>query len=577
MYCKKCGKELEDGAAFCQYCGQKQDKENEKEKETGKKDSIKEKTTKETEEVSNKKLFLLGAVIAVVILAVIGVVKLAGKSREDVTVEQSMVKEDVEEKKEEDMTPENEPELKEEKDKAEAAEEGAIEETKNPKEESQIGGLPESESPLVKYMKVGDSECWFDEDGDLVKMTRMTDGGWSMEIQYVTDAAGNKVCGEQKYLSNSKTSIAALQPFYNDKNYLINSVYYKVDSEIESYEFSYDENNRLIMEERVWEIAEGSENWQYHGEYLADKILLEYLENGNKVMISEQQTSANGSDDYTSKEEISLDNGNIVSLYWEMHDDWGYNSEQSEEWEYDTNGNIIRKSQNYNSFLNGSKDSTSYEEYKYDYDENKNVIREENNINGEISITVYQYDENGNLLRREIDDEITDTTVYQYDENGNLLKREIDVEKRKWIFAYQYDEAGRQTKYERKIERWNYDEEGNMTQQTTSDYNNIYEYDEEGKLISYAYLYSSTEGDVVSFDSWYLYDEQGRLSEIKVDEETAVTISYNEAGLPEKIDSVIEVDNNAIYWQIIYDLLPQDEMVQSYADYKNQDIMIEYR
>ncbi len=548
MYCKKCGKELEDNAVFCQYCGQKQDKENEKEKETGKK-----KTTKETGEVSNKKLFLLGTVIAVVILAVIGVVKLAGKSKEDAPVGQLAIKEDVEEKKEEDMTPENEPELKEEKDKAETAEDGTTEEeTKNPAEESQVGDLPESENPLVKYMKVGDSECWFDEDGDLVKMTN-GDSFLSMEIQYVTDAEGNKVCGEQNYLSNSETSIGTILPsFYNDKYHLINNIYYKSDSETESYEFLYDENNKLITEERVWEIAEASENWQYHGEYLANKILLEYLENGNKVMISEQQTSANGNDDYTSKEEISLDNGNIVSLYWKSHAG-DSDSEISKEWEYDTNGNTTRKSENYNYFLNGSKDSTSYQEYKYDYDENKNVIREESNIDGEI-----------------------DTTVYQYDENGNLLRREIGGEKNKWIFAYQYDEAGRQTKYEKKTEIWNYDEEGNMTQQTTSDYNNIYEYDEEGKLISYAYLHSSTEDDVVSYDSRYIYDEQGRLSEIKVDEETAVTISYNEAGLPEKIDSVIEVDNNAIYWQLIYDLLPQDEMVQSYADYENQDIMIEY-
>ncbi len=569
MYCKNCGKELEDNAAFCRYCGQKQDKENEK--ETGK-----EKAAKETGEVSNKKLFLLGAIIAVVILAVIGAVKLVEKSKEDAAVEQSIVKEDVEEKKEEELISENKPESKEEKDKAEAAEEGTTEEeTKNPEEESQTGDLPESENPLIKYMKVGDSECWFDEDGDLVKITN-SGSFLSMEIQYMTDEEGNKVCGEQNYLSNSETSIGHHERFYNDKNYLINSVYYKFDSETESYEFSYDENNRLITEERVWEIAEGSENWQYHGEYIANKILLEYLENGNKVMISEQQTSANGNDDYTYKEEINLDNGNIVSLYWESHDDWGYNSETSKEWEYDTNGNIIRKSRNDNDY-SGDYTYTSYQEYKYDYDENKNVIREESNINGEIDTTVYQYDENGNLLRREIDDEITDTTVYQYDENGNLLKREIDVEKHKWIFAYQYDEAGRQTKYEEKTERLNYDEEGNMTQQTTSDYNNIYEYDEEGKLISHAYLHSSTKDDVVSYDSWYLYDEQGRLSEIKVDEETAITISYNEAGLPEKIDSVIEVDNHAIYWQVLYDLLPQDGMIQDYIDYKNQDIIIEYR
>lgn len=47
MFCKKCGKELEDGVIFCQFCGQKQT------------ESTGENVSKKEEQISDKKLMPL--------------------------------------------------------------------------------------------------------------------------------------------------------------------------------------------------------------------------------------------------------------------------------------------------------------------------------------------------------------------------------------------------------------------------------------------------------------------------------------------------------------------------------------
>lgn len=75
MFCRKCGKELEDGAAFCQFCGQKQteDSSEKKEKEAGKRE----------EQIGNKQLVLAGVVMAAVILAVIAGFKLVVGDRKE--------------------------------------------------------------------------------------------------------------------------------------------------------------------------------------------------------------------------------------------------------------------------------------------------------------------------------------------------------------------------------------------------------------------------------------------------------------------------------------------------------------
>lgn len=330
---------------------------------------------------------------------------------------------------------------------------------------------------------------------------------------------------------------------YNTKRHLIQSMYCEYSNGyLSSFEFVYDEKNRLIGAKR----EESEKNSE--GDYFMDEASFEYLEGGSKVVAHVQSFynyKENGYQTSDWQESVfCFIAGKMISYTVEKPGlDWSW------EWEYDENGNMVRQSEDMSGRIS---------EYKYWYDEKGNEIGSEKSGQDDDWISESQYDENGNLIREE--------------REGNGWKD---------ITEYQYNESGKQTKCERNMERWTYDEEGNMTQHTSSEYNNIYEYNEEGKLISYAYLYSITGGDVISFDSRYLYDEQGRLSEIAVDGETAVIVSYNETGMPESIDSIVEVDNNnAVQWQLIYDLLPWDEQILEflhYIDYRNKDIIIEYR
>lgn len=538
MYCKKCGKELEDNATFCQFCGQKQSEE------------VEENIKRESGDVSDKKLILMGVIVAVVILAVIAVVKLVGKGGKDTDVEKTLseIEETVEEQNVENAIQTNTEKAKEEKNGKTEGENGDIAEDMTENAESEnTDNVQEDVKPVVQYMKIGDCECWYDEDGDLVKANN-TGIYSSVNIQYVTDAEGNKVYGDrmQMYIEEQPVHIisasdGSIPQCYNVKGHLIQNVHGEQDDGgFSLYEYVYDGENRLSKVSREEDGDQG---------YFTGEVSFAYSEGGNQVTASSQEFShfkgEDDSDSWYLKSIFAFNDEKMISYVSE-----GPGINWSEEWEYDTSRNIIREKEDYN---------------------------------GRITEYCYQYDKNGNEIGCERNRENDNwTSESQYDENGRLIRVEAESNGGRDIEDYQYDQNGKQTKYTRSMERWAYDEEGSMTQHTLTEINQVYEYDEEGKLISYAYLNSVTGGDVVSFDSRYLYDEHGRISEIDVDGETAVTVSYNEDGMPEKIDSVMEVHNNAIWWQLIEDLLPMDLLMDlnDYSflgDYRNKDITIEYR
>ena len=84
MYCIKCGKEINDGADFCQYCGQKQEESTEKNDKNEKKPP------------SDSKLLLIGVILAAVILGIIAVIRLCGNKPQS-TVTESVITETQEE------------------------------------------------------------------------------------------------------------------------------------------------------------------------------------------------------------------------------------------------------------------------------------------------------------------------------------------------------------------------------------------------------------------------------------------------------------------------------------------------
>ena len=148
---------------------------------------------------------------------------------------------------------------------------------------------------------------------------------------------------------------------------------------------------------------------------------------------------------------------------------------------------------------------------------------------------------------------------------------------------YQYDANGNKVQQKRSDESLQYDEAGTVVKQSSFVRNYIWEYDTEGKLILYSFVASSTGNDVIEVKSEYLYDEQGQLSEILVGGETAMSISYTEAGTLQQIDFVKEIENaNGIEWSLIENLIPEEvkaevELLLWLPSISNKKVIIEYR
>lgn len=236
------------------------------------------------------------------------------------------------------------------------------------------------------------------------------------------------------------------------------------------------------------------------------------------------------------------------------------------EYEYDTNGNLIRES----SFQHDSFDTEtgqfghSEATREYGYDEAGNLLFEEF-IYGEGAVastvrTEYEYDVAGNLLSEKestiymYDDEEyvnTSTTEYEYDESGNLISISDGFTIPK---TFEYDDAGNliRAAYGGGWTEYQYDAAGNLVMETghadadNTDYAQfdgvmfIYEYDAAGNLIRetqnayrnshYArYLYEreyDASGNLIKEDEYgdgseqitssreYEYDEKGRIIKV---------------------------------------------------------------
>ena len=88
MYCRKCGKEINNDVVFCPYCGEATTTGSASNKPLG------EKKTIEKANVSNgtkKKLIFVGAAIIVVLLAIILILVNGGKNKENDSVDTNSV------------------------------------------------------------------------------------------------------------------------------------------------------------------------------------------------------------------------------------------------------------------------------------------------------------------------------------------------------------------------------------------------------------------------------------------------------------------------------------------------------
>ena len=551
MYCKKCGKELDDGTAFCPYCGQKQGEE------------IEESTPQKENHMSDKKIYAIGAVGAVVILAVIAIVKLVGRNNENNAAENSIVvNEDV------NVTVEDIDGTKEVQKStldSTTVTEGASENTEKNSEDS---NLDEAVNVQVASVKIGENEYWFDEDKDLIK-AKTSRPEAIIFYSYFTDVNGNKVKYNQTMWSELLSAgyspaglLGGSIDYFNANGHLIKSIEYKSENGelLHSSEYSYDEENKLVKVNNM----DIGYNW-------TEEMVIDYQKENNQMVISTHSYSE--SDNHSSKYTFVFNQDSKLSAYIE---DVNANGEYvyTTEYTYDENGNLIRE-----------KDEVvgSVTEYSYDDIGNLVVSTSESNNNSYHSTgrIEYQYDENQNMIKSEdVSYSIYENGVTELGSDSSFQNKAVAANDHKQIVEYQYDDNGNMTSWHRSIESSNYDANGIVIQQSSHDTYEMREYDGDGKLIAYTYLDSNTGNDVTDDTSEYLYDEQGRLTEITLNGETAAIVNYTDAGMLQMVDFIIE--NGTLDWDVIYNLLPETEKnimedVESLVFLKNQDIIVEYR
>ena len=240
-----------------------------------------------------------------------------------------------------------------------------------------------------------------------------------------------------------------------------------------------------------------SENGVFEYEYDQNKRLVKELYNGS--MTNEYE--------YDSK-------GNIIkhTSWWGSYPQFGY------EYAYDDQGRMIREV-----VLRGNPDFNILElsyttDYTYDQDDNmtSSTVTYQN---GSTARTDYVYDENGNLIREERGAVVVE---YVYDDKGNILEEKNNST----TVQYTYDQNGHLTQ---KISKdltsgyvnysfiYEYDGNGNVIKETQESQMNgpykgvtSYTYDKNGTLIQKALSYNSNGND---YAQNFVYDSHGNLIE----------------------------------------------------------------
>lgn len=376
MFCKKCGKELEDGAVFCQFCGQKQT------------ENVEENVQKKEEQISNKKLILAGTVMAAAILAVIAVFKLFTRDKGNAVADNTVVEETTE--------IENiAKEIQEEKSEKEAIDTVDSEDGQAAVEETETAEAGVAEEMKVSHIAIGENEYWFDEDGDLI---RIKEGELTTDIQYLIDSAGNKVKGNtaEKFIDMASVSIIwnneEIVPCCSTKGHMIESITWNGYGGTTQRVFTYDRGN----------ITEGHMTYQGdNGERKVD-VSFQYDDN-NQIIISGHEVSSfeDEKDDYRYEITCAFSGDRVIKCTRDS--DSLMSIQYNVEREYDNSGNLVREKFSYTPGGNHTNETI------YQYDGNGNLV----NCN-----KMYQYEYEGVEKANDVDQ-----TVYSFDENGNVVKR----------------------------------------------------------------------------------------------------------------------------------------------------------
>ena len=173
---------------------------------------------------------------------------------------------------------------------------------------------------------------------------------------------------------------------------------------------------------------------------------------------------------------------------------------------YDENGNLLTEIFTY-------KDGEVYYHATYEYDAKGNRVK----FTDDRRVVTSHYDERGNLVKDELllSDGNVNCTEYEYDTMGNCIKQVTDFFDRDGLVidTFQYDENGNMTEQRLVDEHglnttnaYEQDESGNCIKKTHTDHKSgttsvdLYEYDAYGNLVKESYLGTtdSVDDDIVT-------------------------------------------------------------------------------
>ena len=254
-------------------------------------------------------------------------------------------------------------------------------------------------------------------------------------------------------ITNIKCSDSFVNKIYEYDKY--NNVISEVDSSRYSKTFAYDTRNRLIKETNSYNSHKLNYNYIYdeNNKSLLEKVNLSVddflidkeFKYDSLNRINSQNLKLNNNEFIKDEYEYLTSEDNALSLIKEHNVLFKENTIETNSYEYDINGNII-------------KVITNEEETRYHYDSLNRLIREDNPLLDKT--IVYKYDKRGNILLRKeykysLDNDLfdplnVDTFLYKKDSLNDQLIKYNDKN-------FIYDDMGRPTTYKGMDVRWNKD------------------------------------------------------------------------------------------------------------------------
>ncbi len=343
----------------------------------------------------------------------------------------------------------------------------------------------------------------------------------------------------------------------------------KINGDNTFKEFFYDKNSNLIKE-----IKEDGTIVEYSYDNLNRKV---------KTIVNNQLEQEFSYDNLsrliTSKNHNQNRKINTVSYVYDNLNNITKSTQNGKvvDKEYDNNSNLLNLKVDNNIIQTNSYDKSNkltqienYATMSYDNDNKINSIEYNNGIINTISTD----NRNREIKREYKKTDILYSQETSYDENSNIVKEIISKNNNEIIKEYAYDKQDRLLKDIYKDHSFQYDKVGNQiftTQNNTPEYRDV-NLDNEYTSITNSNIEYDVNGNVKIYkDKEFIYDYSNRLVELKKDNITIATYTYDAQNrrVSKTVDNITTeyiYNNNQVIQEYENDTLTNSYIYASYID-----------